>query len=199
MSVSGNLPPRSGGGPRVVEVDEGSDCLDVPVCTTAPRVEEPDAIVARRDPGPAGSTTEKLSTADYVARNRLILLASAWPEIRERIVSEANALLDAGKPYSEVHCAMERLVREAEPGIRAARAEKVELVRRGVLSPDEVDGATRDLAAEKRKTDAMRAETGALRAEADAAEVKAGIRSKKKAPKGPPGSSEKSSGKCNPA
>jgi hypothetical protein len=193
MSISENLPPHDGGGPRVTEVDEGGGRLDVPVCTTPPRVEEPDdrgAIVGRR--GPAGATTEKLSTADYVARNRLILLASAWPEIRERIVSETNALLDAGKPYSEVHCAMERLVREAEPGIRAERAEKVELVRRGVLSPDEVDGATRDRAASLQELDR-------LNAEADTAEVKAGIKGKKKAPKDPPDPSGKSSGKCNPA
>jgi hypothetical protein len=203
MNVSGNLPPGIGGGPRVVEVGGDDACSGVPVCTTAPRIEEPDdqgAIVEHRGAGgPAGATTEKLSTADYVARNRLILLVGAWPEIKERIVGETNELLGAGMSYSAVHCAEEKLVQEAAPGIRAKRAEKVELVRRGVLSPDEVDGATRDLAAEKKKTDVMRAETDVLRDEADAAEVRAGIRGKKKVAKGPPGSSGRSSGKCNPA
>jgi hypothetical protein len=208
MSVSGNLPPRVGGGPRVDEVDEdGGESLGVPVCTSAPRVEEPDdqgTVVVRKGPGPAGTAAEKLSTADYVARNRLILLAKMWPEINERIVDETNRLLAAGMSFSEVHCAVKEMVQEAEPGIRAERAEKVELLRRGVLSPDDVhDGAMRDLAAEKRRTDAMRAETEtmraeteALRAETGAAEVKAGMRSKKKAPN--PG--EKPGGKkCNPA
>jgi hypothetical protein len=152
------------------------------VCTTIPRVEDPDdqgAIVERKDPG--GATTEKLSTGDYVARNRLILLAVQWPEIKERITGETNRLLSMGMSFSDTLRLVNELVQKAEPEIRAVRAAREEQVRSGAVAP--ANDYERDLVARTRKTNE-------LRAEADAAEVKAGI--KKKAPKD-------SGGKCSPA
>ncbi|MDR0727849.1 MAG: hypothetical protein LBF26_03065, partial [Puniceicoccales bacterium] len=123
MGVQGNVSP-CGNGPRVVKVDVDDVGDGVPVCTTAPRVEEPDdqgAVVPRGGPSPFNATTEKLSTADYAARSRLILLVGEWPEIKERIVGETNRLLATGMPFSAVHCEVEKLVQAVEPEIRAAR------------------------------------------------------------------------------
>jgi hypothetical protein len=165
-----------------VDVDDVGD--GVPVCTTAPRVDEPDdqcAVVPHSGPDPFNATTEKLSTDDYVARNNLILLAVSWPEIKERIVGETNRLLATGMSFSAVHCEVEKLVQAVEPGIRATREERREQIRKGIVEP--ANAREREIAARARETDR-------LNAEADAAEIKAGI--KKKAPKD-------SGKKCNPA
>jgi hypothetical protein len=183
MNVSGNLPANHGG-PRVVEADETGASDDVPLCTTVPRIEDPDdqgALAERK--GPAGATTEKLSTADYVARNRLILLVGSWPEIKERIVAETNRLRAEGRSFFETHQAVNAMVQAEAPRIQAARDRREELVHSGAVEPE--DWYERELVASVRKT-------AEARAAADAAEIKAGI--KKKAQK-VPGEPSRDSGK----
>ncbi|MDR0727832.1 MAG: hypothetical protein LBF26_02975 [Puniceicoccales bacterium] len=195
MNVSGNLPANHGG-PRVVEVDETGAGDDVLLCTTVPRIEEPDdqgALAERK--GPAGATTEKLSTADYVARNRLILLVGSWPEIKERIVAETNRLRAEGRSFFETHQAVNAMVQAEAPRIQAARDKRKELVRSGAVEPK--DDFERWLVADVQKTKEAQAATEAARARADAAEIRAGI--KKKAQKDSGESSAESGEKCGVA
>jgi hypothetical protein len=165
-NISENLSTHDSG-LRIVEVGDG-DVHGVPVCTKTPIVEEPDdcgtVVVFKR---PARRSMENLSSADRVARNRLVMLIVRYPEIRRDVVAMTNHLLDLGKSFSETFFMMNGFAMKKEPEIKAYRAERLEKVRNGTIEPEN------DLERCVAETRRSKAEAEAARARADAAQSKA--------------------------